>query len=196
MAIEYYDSISNYDFHSYFLNKVNELMSKNAIIKYLDEIHKVTNSEQKDILKYDSVKFKEEIFPSINTNEEAVNNHSKFSKENPIISKRHTINVEVMKSFEDKNIDDKIKRNKIKQRNRLFSTIQKVENESNIKDKEQNKEKMNEKLNEITVNLDKIKSNINNDLQNQLSSFAELRKKKRENQKEKSIIIIFIQKVF
>lgn len=187
MAIEYYDSISNYDFHSYFLNKVNELMSKNSIIKYLDDIHKVTHSEQKEILKYDPEKFKEEIFPSNKNNEENIKNNQINIKDNFTLNdKRHTINVEIMKSFEDKNIDEKIKRNKLKQKNRLFSTIQKVENESNIKDKEQNKEKMNEKLNEITINLDKIKSNINNDLQNQLSSFEELRKKKRENQKEKS----------
>jgi hypothetical protein len=181
MAIEYYDIICNNDFHYYFLSKVNELMSKNSINKYLDEICKITNKENEEMLKYNSEKLKEEIFPS-NKIEDKGNLNKDF-----YINKSKNINMDILKSFDDKYIDDKIQRKKLKQKNKLFTSIQKVENESNLKDKEQNKEKMNEKLIEITVNLDKIKNNIDSDLLNQHCVFEKLRDKKRESQKERSI---------
>lgn len=176
MAIEYYDSIFNHDFHTHYLNKVNELMSKESIIKYLDEIHKISNAEQKDILKYDAEKFKTEIFPKNISSEDK-------SKE------QKTIEADLLKTFEDCKLDDKIKFNKMKKKLKLVSAVKNHENQSNAIYSEQNKEKMNETLNDFNQNLSKIKDNIDCDVQSQLSQFEEFKKKKIETTKNKLELI-------
>lgn len=167
MAIEYYDSIFNHDFQNHYLNKVNELMSKDSIIKYLDDIHRISNSEQKDILKYDAEKFKAEIFPEKN-----IDYKSNYQK---------TIEADVLKTFEDFKLDEKIKFNKMMKKHKLVSAVRNHEYQSNYIFNEQNKEKLNETLNGFNQNLSKIKDNIENDVQSQLNRFEELKRKKKES---------------
>ena len=172
MAIEYYDSIFNQDFHSHYLNKVNDLMSKKSIVKYLDDIYKISDAEQKDILKYDAQRIREEIFPENKTSEDK-------SKD------KTTIEAEVLKTFEDSKLDDKVKFNKMKKKLKLVSAFNSHENKSNTIFNEQSKEKMNETLNDFNQNLNKVKDNIDNDVHGQLIRFEELKRKKKEMAKNK-----------
>lgn len=146
-------------------------MSKESIIKYLDEIHKISKAEQKDILKYDAEKFKSEIFPENKKTEEPVD--------------QKTVEANLLKTFEDSNLDDKIKYNKMKKKLKLVAAVQSYENQSNSVFNEQNKEKMNEALNDFNQNLNKMKDNIQNDVQIQLNRFEELKRKKRESTRMK-----------
>ncbi len=176
MAIEYYDSVFNHDFHTHYLNKINELMSKESIVKYLDEINKISNVDRNNILKYDAEKLKDEVFSENKTPEDK----SHIQK---------IIEADVLKTFEDPKLDEKIKFNKMKRKLKLVSAVKNFENQSNSVFNEQNKEKINETLNDFNQNLTKITDNIDNDVLNQQSRFEELKRKKRETAKNKIDIL-------
>jgi len=167
MAIEYYDSISNQDFHNYYINKINELMSKNHINKYLDNLQKGSNIEQTNILDYHEEKLREEIFPE---NREAIKKN--YNK---------TLDTQILKSFEKDDLNEKIKLNNLKQKFKIYSALKNYDN--NYKEKENEKEKLSETLKDFNLNLDKIKDNIDSDLQKQLNLFEQLKRKKKENAK-------------
>jgi hypothetical protein len=168
MAIEYYDTIFNHDFHVYYLNKINELMNKKPITKYLDEIYKISNTEQIDILKYDAEKLKDEIFRKNNTSNQSIDQMS--------------IELDFLKSFEDCKLDEKLKNNKMKKKLKLVSKIKNYKNQTNAICNDYNKEKLYQTLNDFYQNLDKLKDNIKNDVQSQLSRFEELKKKKKKKE--------------
>jgi len=172
MAIEYYDSIFNHDFHTHYLNKVNELMNKEPITKYLDEIYKISNTEQIEYLKYDAEKLKAEIFRKNDTSNQYIDQMS--------------IELDFLESFEDCKLDEKLKNIKMKKKLKLVSKIKNYKNQSKAIYNEHNKEKLYQTLNDFYQNLDKLKDNIKNDVQSQLSRFEELKKKKKEITKDKN----------
>lgn len=147
-------------------------MNKEIIIKYLDEAYKISKTEKKDILKYDAEKFKEEIF-------------GEGKSENNFEDKKN-LEPELLKSFDNCKLDDKIKFNKMKKKQKLVSIIKNYDNQSYTVHSETNKEKMNQTLNNFNQNLDKIKDNIDCDVQTQLRRFEEIKRKKKEIAQDKN----------
>jgi hypothetical protein len=64
MAIEYYDYDNKDQLYKLFLNKLNDLMSKNTIIEYLDKV--CEKGGNTNIMDYDNEKLNNEIFPNFN----------------------------------------------------------------------------------------------------------------------------------
>ena len=161
MAIEYYDSILNYEYHEYFLNKLNDLLSRNSIINFLDETHKQYNSNSHNLFSFDSEKLKIEIFPILN-------------------NLNHKVDLDHLKTNEV-NGDDHKKNETLVTKNFQTSTGKKKSIRiSNITD-------MDTKLKDLNINLNKLHDNLNSDINTQSSRFEELKKKKLEKLNEKKI---------
>lgn len=177
MAIEFYDSQYNEEFHDYYINKINDLLSQDSVVKYLDEVNKHSTNEDNNIYKYDEEIMRREMFPnSIVDNINNVDN---------IELRKSRLDMKLLEQFEDKNLDEKVKQNKFKTKNKIIDNVfntaktQKVETDKN-------KEKMNEKLTLFNSNLNKIQDNICSDLKNQSNNFELIKSRKKILIKEKT----------
>ena len=114
MAIEYYDYEKKDQLHKLFLNKLNELMSRNTVIAFLDEI---SQKKENNIMEYDNVKLNKELFPHFDENSETINsNNSKRRLTSDILDSY--VHVEPSKK---KPNNKEIKKNKDELNEKLFS---------------------------------------------------------------------------
>lgn len=153
MAIEFYDFEKKEELHKLFLNKLNELMSKDKVIEFLDEISK---KEDNNVMNYDHDKLNKEIFPNFAENPE---------KDSAVNYKRR-LTSEILDSYVF--VSPSKKRN---------ITPNKKNNVVEIK---KNKDHTKEKLFSFNSNLNKLQDNISFDIKNQSNVFEEKKRNKME----------------
>ena len=158
MAIEFYDSEKKFQLHQYFLKKLNELMSKQNVIEYLDDIQ---NKSKEKLLQYDTGQLKKEIFANFKEN----------SNEDQLDIENRKQTADILKSF------DNISPLKIKAKtlNKPLKT--------NITENKGNDDELKQRLSSFNLNLNKLQDNISSDIKNQSNIFEEKKRNKMEKLK-------------
>jgi hypothetical protein len=164
MAIEYYDYEKQEQLHKLFLNKLNELMSRDSIIDYLDKI--CLKGKNNNIMDYDNEKLNKEIFPNQDEKKERERHKSVNNKETIKLS-GDILEHKSITTLKKKNIVEETKKDD---------------------------DKLQEKLTSLNSNLNKLQDNISFDLKNQLNIFEEKKRNKLDKIKTCRGGIIKLQK--